>query len=275
MARTTQTEMERFGDGYILSSGRDGHERLRLLCDVHDPFSRRLLLDAGLGPGDKFVEFGCGLGSVARWVAARAAHAIAVDLSHDHLAEASRLAREAGLNNVEFRQGSIYASDLPHSASDVAYCRFLLSHLNQPVAAMAAMATCLKPGGLLVCEEPDLKTLYSEPASPAYDEAVRRILQLADSLDLDYRFGTKLALRARSIGLEVLRADAYQRHFLSGAEKGLWTWSFIEAKQALLTKSSSPAELDNFLSELQKVDRDSQFMVGHARMHQLVARKPI
>ena len=267
--------MERFGDGYILSSGRDGHERLRLLCEVHDPFSRRLLLDAGLGPGMAFVEFGCGLGSISRWTAARAAHVTGVDLSQDHLSEASRLARGASLENIEFRQASIYEIDLPDSAFDFAYCRFLLSHLNQPVAAMTAMAACLKPGGLLVCEEPDLKTIYSEPSSPSYEEAVRRILRLADSRDLDYRFGAKLALCARSIGLEVCQADAYQRHFLSGVEKSLWTWSFTEARQALLTTSSSPAELDNCLAELRKVDHDPQIVVGHARMHQLVAQKPL
>ena len=267
--------MERFGDGYILSSGRDGHERLRLLCAVHDRFSRRLLLDAGLGPGMTFAEFGCGLGSISRWVASRTARVTGLDLSQDHLAEASRLARETGLETIEFRHGNIYESDLSDSAFDFAYCRFLLSHLNEPVAAMTAMSACLKPGGLLVCEEPDLQTIYSEPSSRSYEEAVQRILRLADSRDLDYRFGTKLALRARSIGLEVRQADAYQRHFLSGIEKTLWTWSFTEARQALLTTSSSSADLDECLAELRKVDRDPEIMVGHARMHQLIAQKPV
>ena len=265
---------ERFGDNYILSSGRDGHERLRLLCALHDPFSRRLLLEAGLCPGKTFVEFGCGLGCVSRWAATRGARTTGVDLSHDHVSEAFRLAREAGIERAEFRQGSIYESDLPEGTFDFAYCRFLLSHLSRPAAAMRTMAACLKPGGVLVCEEPDLKTIYSEPPSTAYAEAVKRILQLADALALDFRFGTKLALNARSIGLEVQRADAYQRHFLGGKEKGYWTWSFAEARPSLLTTCSSPAELDKCLSDLRKVDRDPKFMVGHARMHQLIARKP-
>lgn len=264
---------ERFGDNYILSSGRDGHERLRLLCALHDPFSRRLLLDAGLCPGNAFVEFGCGLGCISRWVATRGARTTGIDLSHDHVSEASRLAREAGIEQVEFRQGSIYESDLPEGTFDFAYCRFLLSHLSRPVTAMRTMVACLKPGGALVCEEPDLKTIYSEPPSSAYAEAVKRILQLADALALDFRFGTKLALNARSIGLEVQRADAYQRHFLGGKEKGYWTWSFAEARPSLLNTCSSPAEVDKCLSKMREVDRDPNVMVGHARVHQLIARK--
>ena len=266
--------MNWFGDGYILSPGRDGHERLRLLCEVHDPFSRRLLLDAGLGPGKTLVEFGCGLGHVSRWVAKRAAYATGIDLSHDHLDEACRLAREAGFENIDFRQGSIYESNLPEGAFDFAYCRFLLSHLSRPVAAMRAMAACLKPGGLLVCEEPDLKTIYSEPPAPSYARAVEQILRLADSRALDYRIGPKLARHALSIGLEVRQADAYQRHFLAGRAKGFWTWSFTEAKQALMTTWSSAAELENCLSAMGKIDRDPQVLVGHARMHQLVAQRP-
>ena len=266
--------MKLFGDGYILSSGRDGHERLRLLCDLHDAYSRRLLLDAGLGPGKRFVEFGCGLGYVSRWAATRTALATGIDLSQDHLDEASKLAREAGLENIDFRQGSIYESNLPEGTFDFAYCRFLLSHLSRPVAAMRAMAACLKPGGVLVCEEPDLKTIYSEPPAPSYAEAVERILRLADSRALDYRIGPKLARHALSIGLEVRQADAYQRHFLGGRAKGYWTWSFTEAKQALMTTWSSPAELDKCLSEMRKIDRDPQVLVGHARMHQLVATRP-
>lgn len=265
---------ERSGDDYILSLGRDGHERLRLLCALHDPFSRRLLLDAGLCPGKTLVDFGCGLGCVSRWAATRGARTTGVDLSHDHVCEASRLAREAGIERVGFRQGSIYECDLPEGTFDFAYCRFLLSHLSRPVAAMRTMAACLRPGGVLVCEEPDLKTIYAEPPSSAYDEGVGRILQLADSLALDFRFGAKLALSALSIGLEVQRADAYQRHFLGGKEKGYWTWSFAEARPSLLKTCSSPAEVDKCLSDMRKVDRDPTVIVGHARVHQLVARKP-
>jgi len=52
--------MSTFGDQYVLSSGRTGHERLRMLCEIHDPHTRDLLQRAGLTAGHRYVEFGCG-----------------------------------------------------------------------------------------------------------------------------------------------------------------------------------------------------------------------
>lgn len=40
----------------------------------------------------RYVEFGCGLGSVARWAATQAAHVTATDLSEEQLTEARRVA---------------------------------------------------------------------------------------------------------------------------------------------------------------------------------------
>ena len=50
-------QMTSFGDGYILSSGRDGHKRLRVLCKIHDPLTRGVLLAAGLHRGAAFADF--------------------------------------------------------------------------------------------------------------------------------------------------------------------------------------------------------------------------
>ena len=58
--------MSSFGDQYILSSGRVGQDRLRMLCEIHDPHTRDLLKRAGLTATHRYVEFGCGLGYVAR-----------------------------------------------------------------------------------------------------------------------------------------------------------------------------------------------------------------
>ena len=76
---------------------------------------------------------------------------------------------------------------------------------------MRSMAACLKLGGKLICEEHELATICPEPASKPYEEAVRRILQLADCRDLDYRIGSKIALHPRSIGVEELALTQHRR----------------------------------------------------------------
>ena len=62
--------MSLIGDKYLLTgSGRSDHDRLRVISEIHDGRTRELLLRAGFARGQRFVEFGCGLGYVARWAA--------------------------------------------------------------------------------------------------------------------------------------------------------------------------------------------------------------
>ena len=267
--------MKSFGDDYILSSGPDGHDRLRLLGAIHDPYTRRLLLGAGLGRGMSFVEFGCGLGSVCRWVASQGATAIGIDLSAARIDAAAGLARDEAVTGIEFNVGDVYNGDPRSREVDLVYCRFLLSHLSEPVEAMRTMTACLKRGGLLVCEEPDLRTISTEPHTKDYASVVNAIFEVANLRRQDYRLGRRLALHAQELGLRVRHSDAYQRHFLQGRAKGFWTWSFIEAREAFLEAGVEPARLDGWFAGMKSVDRDERVLVGHASMHQLVARRSV
>src|SRR5207247_7435261 len=92
------------GDKYVLDAGTSGHARLRVISEIHDERSRALLLDAGLEPGDRYVEFGCGLGYVTRWATSVGADALGIDLSADQIAEATGLAE----GKTEFRVGGAH-----------------------------------------------------------------------------------------------------------------------------------------------------------------------
>ena len=262
-----------FRSDYVLSSGRDGHSRLKLLSEVHDPHTRRLLLRAGLGPESSLVEFGCGLGSVSRWAVSLGARATGIDLSPDHISEARRLARADGLNAIDLRVGNVFETGLAPRTFDVAHCRYLLSHVSRPLEAMRQMVASLKPGGALTCEEPDITTIFCEPPSADYDAIVKTALQVAAMRDMDFQLGPKLAALASELGLEAVREDTYQLQFRNGRAKGYWTWSFAEARPALLATGVPRDDLDKWLSGMRSIDMDGRFVVGHARMYQLVARK--
>ena len=153
--------MSAHGDKYVLDAGKSGHARLRAISEIHDDRTRALLLGAGLEAGDRYVEFGCGLGYVTRWATSVGAEALGIDLSADQIAEATALAE----GKTEFRVGSVYDHGLPPESFDVSYSRWLLMHLNRPVDAMRSIYAALKPGGLMVCEEADMSVIYAEPPS--------------------------------------------------------------------------------------------------------------
>jgi SAM-dependent methyltransferase len=261
--------MSAHGDKYVLDAGKSGHERLRVISEIHDDRSRALLLGAGLEAGHRFVEFGCGLGYVTRWATSVGADALGLDLSADQIEEASRLAD----GKTEFRVGSVYDHELPPESVDIAYSRWLLIHLNEPVAAMRSISAALKPGGVMVCEEADLSAIYTEPPS---DLIEFRDIALATGVErgVDYAGGRRLHRWAIEAGFEVLHADAYQPHYLTGEHKGFWSWTFREAGANLVAEGAMTEARYEELSEgMRRADDDPSTLVAHARMHQLVARK--
>src|SRR5271170_5804860 len=100
--------MATIGDKYLLGSGRNDHDRLRVISAIHDDRTRELLKRAGLASGHRFVEFGCGLGYVTRWAASEGADATGIDLNEDNVAVAAELAHQAGLKTAQSRSANIY-----------------------------------------------------------------------------------------------------------------------------------------------------------------------
>ncbi len=264
-----------FGDQYVLSSGRTGHDRLRMLCEIHDPHARDLLKRAGLTAGQRYVEFGCGLGYVARWAARQASTVTAIDLSEEHLQEAQRLAESDGLTNIEFLNRNIYGQGLPSDAFDISYSRWVLMHLNQPIEAMRQIRQALKPGGVMVCEEADLSAIYTEPRTFGYEEYRTLALDTGRQRGVDYEGGRKLHAWAREAGFEIVEVGAYHPHYVAGRHKGFWSWTFEEAGRSLVEAGVIDAdELGRLVSGMRSADGESGTLVAHARTHQLIARKP-
>jgi hypothetical protein len=108
--------MSTIGDRYVLA-GKHDHDRLRVISEIHDGRTRDLLLRAGLTSGHRFVEFGCGLGYVTRWAATQGAAVTGIDASEEQIAAAQALTREAVVDRVEFRAGSVYEPGLEPAAS--------------------------------------------------------------------------------------------------------------------------------------------------------------
>jgi len=259
------------GDKYVLDAGKSGHTRLRVISDIHDDRTRALLLDAGLKAGHRYVEFGCGLGYVTRWATSVGADALGIDLSADQIAEATELAG----GKTEFLVGSVYDHGLPPESVDISYSRWLLMHLNRPVDAMRSIYAALEPGGLMVCEEADMSAIYAEPPS-GYHEYVELAFATGATLGVDYAGGRRLHRWASQAGFDVLRIDAYHPHYLTGEHKGFWSWTYREAGANLVKEGvMTDAQYEEISEAMRAADDDPLTVVAHARMHQLVARKPV
>ena len=121
-------------DRYVLRGGDQGAERLKLLTRVMWPTTRRLLRRAGLRPGMRCLDAGCGTGAVTLQMARRvgpAGQAVGTDRDERCVELARQEAKRRSAHAV-FRMESVLGLR-EEGSYDLVFSRFLLSHLSQPV----------------------------------------------------------------------------------------------------------------------------------------------
>ena len=89
-----------------------------------------------LTPGTSVLDVGCGPGSITCDFAGLVAPAqvIGLDRSADIVAQARELAKDRGVENVEFRTGNIYDLEFEDESFDLVHAHQVLQHLTDPVA---------------------------------------------------------------------------------------------------------------------------------------------
>jgi ubiquinone/menaquinone biosynthesis C-methylase UbiE len=140
---------------YALGSTSAEHERLIRQAAHLAPLTERLFRDAGIGPGQRVLDLGSGVGDVAM-LAARmvgsSGEVVGVEREAHAIARAKARVVEAGLNNVRFTQCDLneFAGDQPF---DAVVGRFILEFLPDPVAILRSVCRLVRPGGVVAFHE--------------------------------------------------------------------------------------------------------------------------
>ena len=156
---------------YVLRGGQWGYDRLKLLARIKRDDTLELFRRAGLRPGMRCVDLGCGGGEVSFDLAAAAGPAgsvTGIDMDPEKLALARASARERGIGNVGLRAGNVNDWDEP-GAYDFVYCRFLLQHLAQPADLLRRMWAAVRPGGVIAVEDADFEGMFCDPPNDGFD----------------------------------------------------------------------------------------------------------
>lgn len=95
------------------------------------------------------IDVGCGPGSITVGLGGVPLHVTGVDLDDSEFADARSYTAEHGIDNVEFREGSIYRLDFADASFDVCTLFAMLETLDDPQAGLAEVRRVVKPGGLV------------------------------------------------------------------------------------------------------------------------------
>jgi SAM-dependent methyltransferase len=225
---------------YVFSQNKDARERIRLeaLQTVHDPVTRRLLDQIGLGLGSMCAEIGAGAGSIAQHMAEAvgpSGRVVALDLD-------PRFLDQTAMPPLEVRRGDVLdPAVLEPAAYDFIHARFLLVHLAQPIRALRNIVRALKPGGVLLAEEPDFHAAGSGngrvAVCGAVDSVNRAVLTMYRDLGRDPRFGLKLPAVMQEVGLTIVRTEATASFTPGGSDIALMMAASVDHLRQRLTST--------------------------------------
>jgi ubiquinone/menaquinone biosynthesis C-methylase UbiE len=152
---------------YSLGYTNAEHDRLIRQAARIAPVTERLFCEAGIGPGQRVLDLGSGVGDVALLLArivGPSGEVVGIERDASSIARANARVAEAGLRNVSFTQtdASQIVSDRPF---DAAVGRFILMFIPDPAAVLRSLTGLVRPGGVLAFQEPSWAPFLTRAAT--------------------------------------------------------------------------------------------------------------
>jgi len=194
---------------YVHGTEPEEQRRLTRLNELINDLCLRALKPAG---GERFVDFGAGLGQMSRGIArAAGAKVLGIERSAEQIDEAMRQARAAGEEHLlELRAGDAQRPPLRDDewgTFDAAHARFILEHVPDPLAVVRAMVRAVKPGGRIVLADDDHDLLRLWPDAPGFEVVWRAYQRSYDRIGADPIVGRRLVSLLHQAGAKPRRNE--------------------------------------------------------------------
>ena len=189
---------------YALGYTNTEQDRLIRQAARIEPILERLFREAGIGPGQRVLDLGSGVGDVSMLLArlvGPSGEVVGFERDAASIAFAQKRVAQAGLRNVSFTQcdASEIRSDQPF---DAAAGRFILMFLPDPKAVLNNLAKLVKPGGVLAFQEPSwLPFLALASPLPLWSNVVASIHETFRRAGVNLEMGPDLYRVIQEIGL--------------------------------------------------------------------------
>jgi trans-aconitate methyltransferase len=190
------TETTSRASGYSLGHTPQEYERLRAQARVWETATARILDQVGVPRGASCLDAGCGPGETMRLLAQRTGaegRVLGVDADRSIGALAVETLHAGGHRHCAFHAHDLTAAEpVPGAPFDLVYARLLLFHLPERVAVLARLWDAVAPGGHLVVQDYDLRSVSVLPDLASVAEYGRVINGAFRAADADPETGARL-----------------------------------------------------------------------------------
>lgn len=182
-------------------------ERLAQFNSMLQPGSQQLLEQAGLRPGMRVLELGCGKGAMTLWLAQQVGphgEVTAVDQCADALELLAKRAQQMAISNIRFRHADVEQGidEFPHV--DLVYGRFLLMHLRHSASVLCRLFDATRPGTVFALEEPTISAFRTHADRRLWGFCVDLYRRYCQMSHIDPDYGSRLLKHVSQAGFCVI-----------------------------------------------------------------------
>ncbi len=197
-------------------------QRLELLAQTFEPWTRHLLAIAAQKPVNQALDLGCGVGHTTQLVAQICSPVTTTGLD---ISEKFILMAKKRFPQYQFATHNVTQLSFPFINADLLHSRFLITHLAKPQDILTKWRnTCAPQARLLLCETSALKC-----DDPTFIDYYSLVEKMQNHYGQKLYIGQELASIARSAGwkvtydqpvtLDIAASNMAQLHFMN-----LATW---------------------------------------------------
>jgi len=262
---------------YAIRGGQSGRERLRVLSHVMQAGTFEFLDKLNIRPGMACLDVGCGGGDVARELARRVGatgRVVALDMDGAQLQIVREEAIALNIHNIDYQVADVANPPSDLGIFDLAYTRFLLCHLTNPMQVLSWMAKCLRLGGVLAVEDVDLTGQFCHPPLPAFERYVALVGEVMRARGGDPLLGLKLPRMLIEAGLRIGGVTVNQPADIDGDVKLICALTMENVADAVVNDSLvTRDDVDQLVANLYECARDERTFVGVMRRIQVWGRR--
>jgi SAM-dependent methyltransferase len=252
-------------------------QRLLLQSEVLEPIGDRVLARLGPLDGTRALDVACGAMGLLRALSRRvgaSGRVVGTDVNEAMVARAREVCAEGGLDNVEVVRDDLFASRLPERSFDLVHARLVLAPLGRDAEVAAALERLVKPGGVVVLEEPDgFHSFRVWPDSGTHARLfalIERAFEDMGGIDA----GPRLLPLARARGWSDVHFDAHLAALPPGHPYLAIPAMMATALRSALLKHTTEADLDRAIADVQAACENPELYGIAFTMMQVWGRPP-